>query len=556
MAREWTVGRYLARRLEQVGVRQVFGVPGDYVMGFLEEVVAADLEWIGTCNELNAGYAADAYGRINGVAAAVVTYDVGGLSLLNAVAGSHAERVPVIVVSGAPPTIEIKHPHVLHHTTGDLDAQLNAYHAVTETAVQLRDAAQAPDLIDAALATCLRQQRPVYLELPMDVVGAPCRAPGGFRPDVALSSDPEVLDEAVQEAAAMLSAAASGVVMAGIEARRLRCDVQMQSLIEHLGAPFVTTCLSKTVLSERHPLFAGVYAGRMGQEGARAVVEGAEVVLSLGNLMTDFDLGFYTAQLDPARLIVANSDRVRVKHHVYDQVDLRSFIEGLRRALPAGPFGESGGNGKAAPHRIPAASRPAARDDASPLTLAQFYARVGDLIGPRSIVVADIGAAGLGAADLLMPEDSLYLSQAFYMSVGWGVPAALGAGVASPGSRVFAFVGDGALQFTAQELSTIVRLGQDPVVFVLDNDGYTVERVIHEGPFNDIQRWRYERLFEVFGGPPGLRVATPGELERALEHIRTHPGEPLIVDVVIARMDIAEGMKGLVAIGGRSTPGA
>jgi TPP-dependent 2-oxoacid decarboxylase len=556
MAREWTVGRYLARRMEQVGVKQIFGVPGDYVMGFLEEVVAADLEWIGTCNELNAGYAADAYGRVNGIAAVVVTYDVGGLSLLNAVAGSHAERVPVIVVSGAPPTIEIKHPHVLHHTTGDLNAQLNAYHAVTETAVQLSDAGRAPDLIDGALATCLRLQRPVYLELPMDVVGAPCRAPGEFRPDIALTSDPEVLDEAVQEAAAMVSAAASGVVMAGIEARRLRCDVQMQALIEHLDAPFVTTCLSKTVLSERHPLFAGVYAGRMGQEWARAVVEEADVVLSLGNLMTDFDLGFYTAQLDPSKLIVANSDRVRVKHHVYDQVDLRSFIDGLQRALPAGQFGASGGNGKGSRHRIRAASQPAVRDDASPLRLAEFYARVGDLIGPHSIVVADIGAASLGAADLLMPEDSLYLSQAFYMSVGWGVPATLGAGVASPGSRVFAFVGDGALQFTAQELSTIVRLGQNPVVFVLDNDGYTVERVIHEGPFNDIRQWRYDRLFEVFGGPPGLRVATPGELERAVEHIRTHTAEPLIVDVAIARMDIAEGMKGLVAIGGRSTPGA
>jgi TPP-dependent 2-oxoacid decarboxylase len=552
MDSEWTVGRYLVRRLEQVGVGKVFGVPGDYVMGFLDDLLAGDLELVGACNELNAGYAADAYARVHGVGAVVVTYDVGGLSLLNAIAGSHAERVPVIVVSGAPSTVEIKHPHVLHHTTGDLDVQLNAYRAVTETAVQLADPGQAPDLIDRALATCLREQRPVYIELPMDVVQAGCRAPGAFESGAAVDSDAEVLAEAVQEAATMMSAAASAVVMAGIEARRLGCEADMMRLVERLGLPFVTTCLSKTVLSESHPLFAGVYAGRMGQESAREAVEQVDVVLSLGNLMTDFDLGFYTGKLDTAKLIVANSDRVRVKHHVYDQVALRDFIAGLHDALPARLFG--GEVDGARPHSAHPPESPRDSNDDAPLTLAGFYARVGELITPGAIVVADIGAASLGAAELRMPEGSLYLSQAFYMSMGWSVPAVLGAALASPGARVFGFVGDGALQFTAQELSTVVRLGLNPVVFVLDNDGYTVERVIHEGPFNDIQPWRYSALLEVFGGPPGFSVRTVRELEDVVRHIQASPSEPVIVDVHLARMDIAEGMKALVAVGGRSTP--
>ena len=122
-----TVGKYLARRLEQAGLKHIFGVPGDYVLGFFDCLEESKLKVVGTCNELNAGYAADAYARASGLGAVCVTYGVGGFSLFNAVVGSYAERLPVIVISGSPKISERRHHHLLHHTIGDINLQFNIY---------------------------------------------------------------------------------------------------------------------------------------------------------------------------------------------------------------------------------------------------------------------------------------------------------------------------------------------------------------------------------------------------------------------------------------------
>jgi indolepyruvate decarboxylase len=597
-------------------VGTVFGVPGDYCLQLFDALEASAMQLVVTCNELNAGYAADAYARLNGIGAVAVTYDVGGFSLLNAIAGAHAERVPVIVVSGAPKTTEERSTHVLHHTTGDLDVQYNVYRNVTEAAVRLRDAAEAPEQIDAAVAAALKNHRPTYIEIPLDLVTMDCRAPGdpmspsatesdarAVAGHASFDSDPGALHEAVEETAAMLELAAAeagdrsaeascaAVVMAGVEAHRLGLAGALRQLIEALDCPFVTTIHGKSVLPESHPLFAGVYIGALGRPAAHDTVEGAHVVLSLGNLMSDVDLGLYTAQIDASALVTANSDRVRIGHHVYDAVTLGDFIDGLLRRLPRGLFGWSSravGPGSVGPTKPAAAAPPAttACDGPSPpgsashgappaayggaspaasyadtpaassepytavpdapITIARFYRRVQDLIdrlGPGTNVLADAGDAFFSAAELRIPDGGNFLCQAFYTSIGWTVPATLGTKCAEPGTRAVTFVGDGAFQMTAQELSTIVRLGQDPVVFVINNGGFVIERYIHDGPYNDIQPWRYSRLAEVFGGPPGLLVRTEGDLERALEHVLAHPGELVLVEVQTGRMDASETLR-------------
>jgi TPP-dependent 2-oxoacid decarboxylase len=229
MSTTWTVGSYLTRRLEQAGVGHIFGVPGDYCLQLFDSLEAGNLEVVGTCNELNAGYAADGYARLNGVGAVAVTYDVGGFSLLNAVAGAYAERVPVIVVSGAPRSTEAKQMHVLHHTTGDLAVQYNVYRNVTAVAVRLAEATKAPAQIDEAVGAALLHRRPTYIEVPLDLVNMRCRAPGEYVPPAPVGSDPGALREAVEEAAAMLECAATAtacppacpaVIMAGVEAHR------------------------------------------------------------------------------------------------------------------------------------------------------------------------------------------------------------------------------------------------------------------------------------------------------------------------------------------------
>ncbi len=559
MSAVWTVGDYLARRLEQAGVGHVFGVPGDYCLQLFDSLEASSMQVVGTCNELNAGYAADAYARLNGVGAVAVTYDVGGFSLLNAIVGAHAERVPVIAISGAPRTTEARSMHVLHHTTGDLAVQYKAYRTVTEAAVRLQDSGHAPEQIDEAVSAALLHRRPAYIEVPLDLATARCRAPGTFPAPAPAASDAGAVREAVEETAQMLERAAADaevadpvVVMAGVEAHRLGVVPELQDLVELLGCPFVTTIHGKSVLPESHPQFAGVYIGALGRPASHHAVDNARVVLSLGNLMTDVDLGLYTARIDSSALVTANSDRVRIGHHVYNDVTLGDFIAGLLKRLPAGLFrqrapGAATTRGtSAAPAATSAPAEPYEPVPDAPITIARFYRRVQHLIdrlGSGTSVLADAGDAFFSAADLRIPDGGRFLCQAFYLSIGWTVPATLGVGCAAPVVRPMTFVGDGAFQMTAQEVSTMVRLRQHPVIFVVNNGGYVIERYIHDGPYNDIQSWRYGELARVFGGPPGLTVRTEGDLERAVEHIVAHPDELALVDVQVDRMDASETLR-------------
>ena len=249
MPGSWTVGSYLVERVREVGVRHVFGVPGDYVLGLMDEIVASPLELVGTCNELNAGYAADAYARVNGVGAVCVTYAVGGFSLLNAIAGAYAERVSVIALCGGPNRSDRDEDRLLHHTMGDYGVQVDVFRHVTEAAVGLSSADDAPGEIDDAVTACIRQRRPVFIEVPADLVGAPCRAPEPLDLDLAPHSDPEVLAEAVGEAVELLESAQRPVVLGGVEPIAQACpygqkraDAVFDRLFRWLGAGHRSTC--------------------------------------------------------------------------------------------------------------------------------------------------------------------------------------------------------------------------------------------------------------------------------------------------------------------------
>ena len=540
MARAWTVAAYLARRLEQAGVGHVFGVPGDFCLPFFDAMASSGLEVVVTCNELDAGYAADGYARVNGVGALAVTWNVGGFSALNAVAGSSAERVPVVAVCGAPPAA--KRPGgVLHHTVGVHDAQGRAFRGVVRDAVRLGDPGTAPALIDAALARCLGTRRPAFIELPVDVSRAPCAAPRGSLAPAPSTSDPAALAAAVTGAVRLVRKAGDhGItVLAGIEIARFGLADEVLGLVEHLGARFATTVHAKGVLPETHPGFAGVYIGALGDEQPRDAVDGAGAVLALGSLLTDLDLGLDTARLDPRRLVAAVDDRVRVGRRVARGVTLPDFVAGLREAAPAGPR---------APVPEPSTAGVAPPRRGVPLSSRRFYELARGAVSLRSVVLADVGDAMLSVAGMPVPGGATVLCQAFYASIGWSVPATVGAAFADPARRPLAFVGDGAFQMTGQELSTLVRHGRGAAVFVLDNGGYLMERSLHEGPFNDVNPWRYAELAGVFGGPPGLVVTTEDELAGALAHVAAHPGELSLVQVRLGPLDASETLRRFGAV--------
>ncbi|MBW2289602.1 MAG: alpha-keto acid decarboxylase family protein [Deltaproteobacteria bacterium] len=542
MSGSWTVGRYLITRLEQVGVRHVFGVPGDYVLGLMDEIVDSEIELVGTCNELNAGYAADAYGRVNGIGAACVTYAVGGFSILNAVAGAFAERVPVVVLCGGPNRSDRDQHRLLHHTLGDYGVQVDVFAHVTQRSVGLSSGEAAPDEIDDAITACVRHRRPVFIEVPADLVTEECRPPEPIDFDLLPPSDPDVLAEAVSEAAEMLGRAESCVVLGGVEVHRFGLGEQLEGLLDHLGWPMATALMGKSVIRETHPNYIGVYSGALSEEGVRRTVEEADAVLSIGAWMSDINLGIYTAQIDVGRLIHATADRVQIKRHYFDNVYLGDFIAGLRDALPDGS--------SRGPRIQPAASslfesfEPVS---AAEITIERFYQRINHFLDEHHVVLADAGDSFLCAGDLIMHEGVGFICQAFYCSIGFTIPGALGVGLADRSRRPVVFVGDGAFQMTAQELSTLIRFGVAPVIFLMNNRGYTVERVIHDGPYNDIQNWRYHELVRVFGGGFACEVRSEGDLEIALAGVRKHPDELSFIEVHLDPDDCSAALKRLGA---------
>jgi TPP-dependent 2-oxoacid decarboxylase len=524
--REMTVGRYLLKRLEETGLEHMFGVPGDYVLDFMDRVVDSRIQLIGNCNELNAGYAADAYGRMKGIGAACVTYGVGGLSILNAASGAFAERVPVVFISGAPRASQRLAGTHMHHTLPSYQMQLEMFAKVTVDSTQLTNPHTAPDEIDRVLVNCLRERLPVYIELPVDMVDAPCRAPAELDFYRSRSSHGPALQECVREIANMLNAAQRPVILAGVEVHRFGLGEALLQLAENTGIPYATTIDGKSALPEKRPLFIGVYMGALSRNTVKVQLESSDGLLSFGAMTTDVNTGGFTAQLPEQRMVRAHKDKVRVSSHFYDRVWMGDLIEALTVEL--GPHCCSVDH----PEDPHAARGAYTVDDGASMRVARFYDRLNRFLQPNHVVLAETGDAMFAASELYIGDPEGFISQAYYLSIGYALPATLGICLARPDKRVVLLQGDGSFQVTAQELSTLLRHRCNPIIFLLNNDGYVIERLIHDGPYNDIQPWRYHELPAAFGGDAqSLEVRTEGELEAALKAADEDPDRLVFINL-------------------------
>jgi indolepyruvate decarboxylase len=553
-----TVGGFLLRRLKALGVDHLFGVPGDFVLGFMNQALKSELRLVGACNELNAAYAADGYSRRRGFGAFVTTFGVGELSAINGVAGAYAERVPMVAITGSPATVNFRERPLLHHTLGDYQAPLRMYERVTVASCQLDDPARAPADIDRVLSACLAAQQPGYLSLPADVAMAPCAWPGDFVPPPPPTTDAAALEEALTEAVALLEQANRPVIIGDVELVRFKLQAEFAELLQRSGYPYATLMLGKALLSERHPQFIGLYAGMRSRAEVRERVEGADAVLRLGALMTDFNTGGFTTRLDPSRMVSANIGHVQIRHHHYADVHMRAFIGGLAQRLKrrnAAGMDIRSASGTSL-HRSGVAY---VAEPGRALTVQRFFDRMSHFIRPGGLVVAETGVSLFSAAEMLLPDDAGFIGQAFYGSIGYTVGAALGACLAEPERQVALFVGDGAFQVTGQELSTMIRERANVVVFLLNNDGYTIERVISDQPYNDLQPWHYHQLPTVYGGEPGFDVRTEGELEAALAASASARG-PCFIEVHTGRLDCPDSLRSagraMAAINHLEPPGA
>lgn len=503
-----TIGQYLVDRLYALGIRHVFGIPGDYILGLYKVLEESPIELIGMTREDAAGFAADAYARINGLGAIAVTYSVGGLSTCNSIAGAYAEKSPVVVLTGSPGMRERASDPMLHHKVRNFDTQFEVYEKLTVASTILKDPLTAFGEIDRVLGAAVRYKRPVYIEVPRDMIDArqitPHVTQEGTPP-----SDPDALREALDEAEAMIRAAKRPVIVADVEIHRFGLQDDLIAMAEEFQLPVATTILGKSVISEAHPLFAGVYGGAMGREEVTQFVEEADCLLLLGFFMTDINLGIFTAQLDPGRSINATSEDLRIRHHHYRDVRLEDFLRGLhdRKLKAAEPT---------VPPRPPAPAEPWKPRPKTPMTGVRLFERINQMLDDKTVVIADIGEALFGAMDLRMGRRTEFISPAYYTSMGFSVPAAVGAGVANRQMRTLVLVGDGAFQMTGMELSTIVRQKLNPIVVVLNNKGYTTERFLLEGSFNDVQNWAFHKIPEVLGAGLGLEAFDEEQLDKAL----------------------------------------
>jgi indolepyruvate decarboxylase len=531
-----TVGQYLIKRLYDLGVRHVFGVPGDYALSFFKEIEESKLKLINTCDEQCAGFAADAYARVRGLGAVCVTYCVGGLKVANTTAQAFAEKSPVVVISGAPGIKERLRNPLLHHKVREFDTQLKVFRELTVDSVIIDDPETAAFEIDRVLDSALRYKRPVYIELPRDIVSLPVKPYRLSRP-LSAESDKETLGEALAEASAMINGSKKPVIIAGVELHRFGLQDTLLDILDKTGIPFATTILSKSVINETHPLYLGVYEGAMGRDSVREYVESSDCLILLGAIMTDVNLGIYTAHLERANSIYATSEKVSIRYHTYEDINMHDFMEGL---LKGGIRRRK--NAKIPNPPLPKHPRPVKNRKVS---VSYLFRALNSNLDDKTVVIADPGDAMLGALDMVIQRETEFLCPAYYCSLGFAVPASLGVQAARPDLRPMVLVGDGAFQMSGMELSTIIRFRQNPIIIVLNNCGYGTERPMIDGRFNDVLNWNYSRIPEVLNSGVGFDIHTEDELEDALTKAIGDRVNYYILDVHIDPDDRSEAHKRL-----------
>jgi indolepyruvate decarboxylase len=525
------LGQFLFEYLYRRGVRHSFGIPGDFALPTFTWLEKSKIQSITVTHEPAAGFAADAYSRINGIGLVCVTYCVGGLNVLNAIAGAYAEKSPVVVVSGAPGRKDREKDPLLHHKVKTFETQRRIYDEVTVASTVLLDEQRAAAEIVRCVEACLRYKRPVYIEVPHDIVDLEIPVTG-ISAAASERSDPHTLQSAIDETLSLIRAAKKPVILAGVELARYRTAGLVVRMAERMNIPIAADLLSKSAVPENHPLYIGVYGGAMSSdEHVRNYVESADLALMLGTFITDMSMGFYTAKLDRRRTVLATSERVGVQYHRYDSIRFHDFLQSLATAkIEPKHFKHPN------PGAVPLPLKSAERVEA--LTMVDVFRILSLHLNERCCVVADIGDAIFGAVGIRSARQAQFIAPAYYMSMGFAVPASIGVAMAAKKLRPYVVVGDGAFQMTGVEISTIVRLGLNPIIIVLNNDGYGTMRKVHDGRFNVITQWNYGKICELVGGGETVTASTKGEFDAALSRARGSD-RVYVIELKIPRNDVS-----------------
>ncbi|XP_058734506.1 pyruvate decarboxylase 2-like [Vicia villosa] len=520
---ESTLGSHLARRLVEVGVTDVFSVPGDFNLTLLDYLIAEPkLKNIGCCNELNAGYAADGYARARGVGACVVTFTVGGLSVINAIAGAYSENLPLICIVGGPNSNDFGTNRILHHTIGlpDFSQELRCFQTVTCHQAVVNNLEDAHEMIDTAISTALKESKPVYISISCNLAGIP--HPTFSREPVPFSLSPKLsneagLEAAVEAAAEFLNKAVKPVLVAGPKVRVAKASEAFTELADKSAYAYAVMPSAKGLVPENHPHFIGTFWGAVSTAFCAEIVESADAYLFAGPIFNDYSSVGYSLLLKKEKSIIVEPNRVVIGNGLsFGCVLMRDFLSALAKRINRNNTAYENYHRIFVPEGLPQRFGPR-----EPLRVNVLFQHIQNMLSSKTAVIADTGDSWFNCQKLKLPEGCGYEFQMQYGSIGWSVGATLGYAQAVPDKRVIACIGDGSFQVTAQDVSTMLRCGQKTIIFLINNGGYTIEVEIHDGPYNVIKNWNYTAFVDAIHNGQGkcwtTKVTCEEELVEAIE---------------------------------------
>ncbi|HAD0814261.1 TPA_asm: alpha-keto acid decarboxylase family protein [Salmonella enterica subsp. enterica serovar Typhimurium] len=535
MQNPYTVADYLLDRLAGCGIGHLFGVPGDYNLQFLDHVIDhPTLRWVGCANELNAAYAADGYARMSGAGALLTTFGVGELSAINGIAGSYAEYVPVLHIVGAPCSAAQQRGELMHHTLGDGDFRhFYRMSQAISAASAILDEQNACFEIDRVLGEMLAARRPGYIMLPADVAKKTA-----IPPTQALALPVHEAQSGVEtafryHARQCLMNSRRIALLADFLAGRFGLRPLLQRWMAETPIAHATLLMGKGLFDEQHPNFVGTYSAGASSKEVRQAIEDADRVICVGTRFVDTLTAGFTQQLPAERTLEIQPYASRIGETWFN-LPMAQAVSTLRELCLECAF---------APPPTRSAGQPV-RIDKGELTQESFWQTLQQYLKPGDIILVDQGTAAFGAAALSLPDGAEVVLQPLWGSIGYSLPAAFGAQTACPDRRVILIIGDGAAQLTIQEMGSMLRDGQAPVILLLNNDGYTVERAIHGAAqrYNDIASWNWAQI------PPALNAAQQAECWRVTQAIQlaevlerlARPQRLSFIEVMLPKADLPE----------------
>lgn len=511
-----TVVEHVLSRLQDIGIKDVFGVAGDFAFPLNDAICASQkMRWIGSCNELNAAYAADGYARIHGMGALCTTYGVGELSALCGVAGAYAENLPIFHLVGMPARHVQTARRLVHHTLGN--GEFDLFHQMAQPVVCASAIMTPQDCAaetERLIAAAFYHRRPVYMAFPTD--SASSYVLGSAVPIAPAMSSPEALSAAVKAISDAVAKAPKICLVPGMLVARAGLKSLVTTLVETTSMPYATMFMDKCTLDESLPTYIGMYDGQLMNDSVRSYVEESDLLIGIGAALTDFNSGSFTADIKRANSVSILLHSVRVGEKTFADVEMRDVITALIAKIPR----QTREIVKQRNARLPVSPTREA------ITADHLYPRWEQMLRDDDILIAETGTSSMGMAFASMPKGAVFHNQSLWGSIGWATPASFGAALAAPQKRTILITGEGSHQLTAQEICQFHRFGLKPLIFVLNNDGYLIERLLCKDPkiyYNDLAQWKYHKLPEALGCEGWLtaRVTTQQELDSVIEKAMT-----------------------------------